>query len=405
MSPPSHSRRRAGSTSFLDRLQPQAPDALLALIALHRDDPRPTKIDLGVGIYKDAHGRTPVMRAVKAAEHRLLEEQQSKSYLGPEGDAVFVERLATLPFGAERTAHPALTGVQTPGGSGALRLAAELVAAGTPDTTVWIGTPTWPNHAPIFSAAGLRVAQHPFFNQSSQQLEFDAMMDALAAARPGDILLLHGCCHNPSGAELDDAQWQRLADLIAELGLVPIVDLAYQGLGRGLDADAWGTRLLFDRLPAMLVAYSCDKNFGLYRERTGALWVKARDEDTAARARANMLTLARALWSMPPDHGAAAARIILDSPELAADWREELETMRLRIVDLRHALAATHPRLATIADQSGMFSILPLTPADVTRLRADHGIYMANNGRINIAGLRDETVGPLASALRPYLGD
>lgn len=393
------------TSSFLDALPPQDPDALLALIGLYRDDPRPAKLDLGVGVYKDAFGQTPVMRAIKIAEQRLLETQQTKSYLGTEGDAAFVDRLAVLPFGAEQARDPALTGVQTPGGSGALRLAAQLVAIGNRDATVWVGTPTWPNHGPIFAAAGLRVAEHPFFDQASQQLELDAMMTALAPARPGDILLLHGCCHNPSGAELDRKDWQRLREFISARGLTPIVDLAYQGLGQGLEEDAYSTRLLFDSVPAILVAYSCDKNFGLYRERTGALWVKASDETTAARARANMLALARTLWSMPPDHGAAAARIVLEDEDLASLWREELEAMRVRLIGLRAALAESHPRLAAIAGQTGMFSLLPISQIDVARLRADHGIYMASNGRINIAGLRTETIGVLASALAPYLRD
>lgn len=386
----------------LGGLAAQPADALLGLIALHRVDPRPDKIDLGVGVFRDDLERTPVMRAVKAAERRIWETQATKSYLGAEGDAVYTDLLAQIVLGGQAQG-PRLAGVQTPGGTGALRLGAELLARAHPDAQVWVGTPTWPNHAPIFGEAGLSVRSHRYYDPASAGVDFAAMLDDLRSARAGDVLLLHGCCHNPTGASLAPDQWATIADLCETRGLIPFIDLAYQGLGDGLDADAAAARMMVDRLPTVLLAYSCDKNFGLYRERVGALWVQAANGAVAELVRANMLALARSLWSMPPDHGAAIVRTILEDEALRADWAAELATMRARINGLRHALAATHPRLAAIADQRGMFAMLPLSPAAVTRLRDDHGIYMAGNGRINIAGLRAATVPVLAHALRPYL--
>lgn len=390
--------------NIFGRLEDQPADALLALIGLFRNDPRPDKIDLGVGVYRDASGNTPVMRAVKKAERILVEEQPTKSYLAPEGDARFTDLLARIVFGATHELGDRLVGVQTPGGTGALRMAAELIARANGKATVWIGNPTWPNHVPIFEAAGLRVRMHPFFDIASQAIRFEAMLDALQAAEPGDILLLHGCCHNPTGAGFDIAQWEMLAKFAKNRGLLPIIDLAYQGLGEGLDADAYGTRLFIERLPNLLVAYSCDKNFGLYRERTGALWAKADNAANASRVRANMLSLARANWSMPPDHGAAIVRTILEHAELLTDWRDELEEMRRRIAQLRQVLADTDPRLGSLASQSGMFSSLQVSRQCVVQLREEHGIYMADSGRINIAGLSIDRVGDFAHALMPLLG-
>jgi aromatic-amino-acid transaminase len=388
----------------LGLLPSQPADALLALIGMHHRDPRPDKIDLGVGVYRDATGRTPVMRAVKAAETRLLREQDTKAYLGPEGDIGFVQRLARVVFGVELAETPRLTGVQTPGGTGALRLGAELVARATPGARVWIGTPSWPNHAPIFSEAGLEVVSHPYFDAGRSDLDFAAMMAAIGGMARGDVLLIHGCCHNPTGADLSGEQWCQLTDWVADNGVLPFVDLAYQGLGDGLDRDAAGLRMMLQAVPEALVAYSCDKNFGLYRDRVGALWVQAAGGDDARRIGQTMLVLARSLWSMPPDHGAAVVRLILEDEALAAAWREELDAMRLRINTLR-ALLAAHPRLAPIGRQRGMFAMLPIAPEAVLELRAHDGIYMAGSGRINVAGLREDTIPRLVAALRPYLGD
>jgi len=382
---------------IFSRLAIQPPDALLGLIGLYRADRRPGKIDLGVGVFRDDAGRTPVMRAVKAGEAKLLRDQESKSYLGAEGDIRFVELLAEVAFGAGAD-RP--VGIQTPGGTGALRLGAELIARSRPDATVWIGTPTWPNHAPIFREAGMMIRTHRFYDVASAAIDFDGMIEDLREAKAGDVLLLHGCCHNPTGADLNSAQWQEIGLLCARRALVPFIDLAYQGLGDGLEADAAGMRGLLDMLPEALVAYSCDKNFGLYRERVGALWVQS---GAAELVRSNMLALARSLWSMPPDHGAAVTRLVLEDDALRADWVSELDAMRARINELRSVLAASHPRLAAIGDQRGMFALLPLTPEAVDALRRDHGIYMAGNGRINIAGLTLETVPAFVAALASYL--
>ncbi|WP_176593843.1 amino acid aminotransferase [Sphingobium sp. EM0848] len=383
--------------SFFGGLTAQPADALLALIGLHRADARPGKMDLGIGMFRDDLGQTPVMRAVKVAEAMLVEQQESKSYLGTEGDGCFAALLAEVVFGA---GTDRLTGVQTPGGTGALRLGAELIARSRPGATVWIGTPTWPNHAPIFRDAGLPVQTHRFFDVASAAIDFDAMIEDLGDAQAGDVLLLHGCCHNPTGADFSGEQWREIARLCERRGLLPFIDLAYQGLGDGLDADAAAMRGLLRALPEAVIAYSCDKNFGLYRERVGALWVQSISTDPV---RGNLLTLARSLWSMPPDHGAAVVRLVLENAALRADWAAELDAMRARINELRMALAASHPRLAAIGDQRGMFALLPLGPDAVEALRRDHGIYMAGNGRINIAGLTPENIPIFVAGVAPYL--
>ena len=385
---------------LFDGLKLQAPDALLALIGLYAADPRADKIDLGVGVYRDESGATPVFRAVKAAEARLVETQSSKSYLGPEGDARFTELLQPIAFGA--SVDPAtVVGVQTPGGTGALRLAAELIGAAKPHAKIWLGTPTWPNHTPVFSAAGLTLATYRYFDQAAQVIRFDEMMDALSGAEAGDVVLLHGCCHNPTGANLTAAQWTEVAQVVGKRGLVPLVDLAYQGLGAGLDEDSAGLRQVMDAAEDVIVAYSCDKNFGLYRDRVGALYVRAKQKGRAELILSNMLALARPNWSMPPDHGAAVVRTILEDATLTADWRKELATMRERIAAVREALAAgDNNLLAPIAKQQGMFSLLPLSAEQVATLRRDHAVYMAGSGRANLAGLTLKTVPRFIEALR-----
>lgn len=389
--------------SIFDGLATEAPDGLLALIGLHAADPRPEKIDVGVGVYRDAAGRTPVFGAVKEAERRLVAEQPSKSYLGPEGDVRFVELLADVAMGPVLASSPTLVGLQTPGGTGALRLGAELLARAAPGRAIWIGVPTWANHIPLFTGAGLPVRQHRYFDLATSDVNFDAMLEDLSAASAGDILLLHGCCHNPTGLSFSLDQWSALADLAVARGLLPFVDLAYQGLGAGLDADIAGMRLFLERVPEAVIAYSCDKNFGLYRERVGALWVQTPNAAIAAAVRSNLYALARINWSMPPDHGAAVVRTILDDADLRSDWQAELSTMCGRIRDLRRLLAASHPRLDPIGRQQGLFAMLPLSSEAVIELRERHAIYMAGNGRINIAGLGEETVARFAAALAPYL--
>ncbi len=380
-----------------------APDALLALIGLHAADPRSAKIDVGVGVYRDAAGATPVFRAVKQAEAQLIAEQVSKTYLGAEGDAVFTQLLASVVFGAELAAAPGLTGLQTPGGTGALRAGAELLARAGRGRTVWVGMPTWANHIPLLEAAGLAVRTHAFFDAGVGDLDFDAMVAGLSEAIPGDILLLHGCCHNPTSVSFSVEQWDALADLCRLRGLLPFIDLAYQGLGDGLDSDAAGLRRLLARVPEALVAYSCDKNFGLYRDRVGALWAWTPSREAAECVLSQLCALARVNWSMPPDHGAAVVRLILSDDGLRADWIAELDAMRERIVSIRKHLGGSHPRLVPIARQRGMFAMLPLSAAQVVDLRETHAIYMAPNARINIAGLTDATAAIFVAALRPYL--
>ena len=382
---------------MFETLALQPADALLALIGLHRDDPRPGKLDLGVGVYRDETRATPIMAAVKRAEEILLATRTTKSYLGPEGDLVFVDLLKPIVFGSDP--GPRLAGVQTPGGSGALRLAAELIAQAKPAARVLVGQPTWPNHMPILKAVGLTVVPHPFFDVATQTIDFAALKAAIAAAGPGDVALLHGCCHNPAGADLSEGEWDELARLLAERGVLPLVDLAYQGLGRGLEEDAAGTRRLVAQLPEVLVAQSCDKNFGLYRERVGALYALTRDADAAMAVRSNMAALARVNWSMPPDHGAAIVRTVLEDADLTRIWRDELDRMGARVRAARAALAAAEPRLAYLARQQGMFSTLPLAKAQIDRLRVEHAVYMAGSGRINLAGLQVADVPVFVAAL------
>ena len=387
---------RAGD--LFDGLALQPADALLALIGAYRGDPRAQKIDVGVGVYRTPEGHTPVLRAVKEAERRLLEFQSTKGYLGPEGDIGYFDALKPVIFGPAQYGDQ-LCGLQTPGGTGALRVASELIARARPGARIWVGNPTWPNHPPIFKAAGLAVSDYDQFDVATQRLMFSSVRAALQDAAPGDVALLHGCCHNPTGADFAIDQWAAIAHLLRDRGVLPLIDLAYQGLGRGLDEDAAGTRLLLDIVGEGLLAYSCDKNFGLYRERVGALYSLSRSPEHAKIVQSNLLSLTRAIWSMPPDHGAAIVRVILEDAELTADWKAELTEMGDRIRQIRGLLALVDPSLAALASQHGMFSTLPLSPADVVRLREERGIYMPSSGRINIAGLTEETVPPFVDAL------
>ena len=391
--------------TLLARLQDQPADPLLALIALANADPRPGKIDVGVGVYRDAAGNTPILRSVKAAEKLLWETQETKAYLGSQGDARFVELIKPIVFGPDAAGDETIVGVQTPGGCGALRLGAELIMRADLNARIYVGTPTWPNHEPLIGEAGVEMIDYPYYSKESRTISFDHMMDALGEARAGDLILLHGCCHNPTGADLDAAQWRAVADLVARNGLIPYVDLAYQGLGNGLEADAEGTRLVVAAAEQALVAQSCDKNFGCYRDRLGSLFVKMPTAQGAATVMGNLLTLARTMWSMPPDHMAAVVHLILDDEVLRADWRAELDSMCARIRQLRARLAAFDPRLSYIDAQNGMFSMLPLSPDQVMALRREHGIYMAGSGRFNVVGLSDDNVDSFAAAVVSQLDD
>jgi aromatic-amino-acid transaminase len=386
-------------TLLLDRLDEQPGDALIALIALAAADPRETKIDVGVGVYRDAAGATPILKSVKAAERILVETQETKAYIGSQGDARFTALIKPIVFGAGAADDDRIVGLQTPGGCGALRLAADLIARANPLARIFVGEPTWPNHPPLIGAAGVEIVFYPYYARESRTLCFERMMSALGEAQAGDLVLLHGCCHNPTGADLDLDQWRALAALIAERGLVPFVDLAYQGFGDGLEADAAGTRLVVEAAEQAIVAQSCDKNFSCYRDRLGTLFVKAASARAAEIAFGNLLGLARTSWSMPPDHMAAVARIILDDGELRRLWESEVEAMGARIRELRARLAAFDPRLAYIEGQKGMFSMLPLTGDQVLELRRDEGIYMAGSGRFNVVGLADDNVDRFAAAV------
>ncbi|QRM53958.1 amino acid aminotransferase [Sinorhizobium sp. BG8] len=379
---------------MFDALHPQPDDPLLALIGLYKTDDRKGKVDLGVGVYRDEQGATPIFRAVKAAERRLLETQESKAYVGPEGDPVFLDRLWELTAGSAGRGL-ATAAVQTPGGSGALRLAADLIVRAG-GRKIWLGVPTWPNHASIFKAAGLEIATYPFFDVPSQAVLFESMADALAKAAPGDAVLLHASCHNPTGGAIAPEQWKELTEIIESRGLLPLIDIAYQGFGKGIEEDAAGLRMLITRVPEALVAVSCSKSFGLYRERTGAIYAVAASDKIASIARSNLALIARVSYSMPPDHGAAVVSTILGDDTLKADWISELSSMRGRITSIRDKLAAGMSRrwqsLTAVAGQEGMFSLLPLEEADVLALRANHAIYMPTSGRINIAGLKSAEV-------------
>lgn len=375
---------------MLSTLAPQPADALLALIKLYAADPRADKIDLGVGVYRTDSGATPVFAAIKAAEQRLLETQVSKSYLGPEGDMGFVHALMPYVFGAaDPTMGGRIDGMQTPGGTGGVRLAVALAQrAGAP--RIWMGTPSWPNHAQIFADIGLELKP---FNHATKAgvVDMDALRAAIAAAEPGDAILLHGCCHNPSGIDYSEADWDEIADLVAAAKLLPVLDLAYQGLGQGMEPDAYGLRRVLRAVPEAMIAYSCDKNFGMYRDRVGAVYAMVADPAQLGAVLSHGYALARAAWSMPPDHGAAAVRLILEDQAMTKLWLDELDTMRARMRQVRARLAAAGMAgtvdLTPLGSQNGLFSMLPLNGEQILKLREDHAIYMAGSGRINVAGL------------------
>lgn len=386
---------------MLENLPQQPGDALLALIKLYNADPRTDKVDLGVGVYRTDDGATPVFAAIKAAEKKLLETQDSKAYLGPEGDMAFVHALKPYVFGKRDLSL--IEGMQAPGGTGAVRLAIEL-AKRSGIKRIWMGTPSWPNHAQIVAAVGLELKTFSHVTDGGEA-NLDALKAALAEADAAtDAVLLHGCCHNPTGVDYSNEQWDEIASLIAAKGILPIIDLAYQGLGDGMEEDAYGLRKVMGSVAEVLVCYSCDKNFGLYRDRVGALYVQAANADDLAKAMANGGMIARASWSMPPDHGAAAVRVILEDAALTKLWLDELAAMRARMQQVRGQLSAAGKvgslDLATLGKQSGLFSIVPVNGDQILALREKHGVYMAGSGRINVAGLTmgniDKFIGALA---------
>ena len=380
-------------------LSPASHDPLLAVSGQFRADTRARKMDLGVGVYRDAAGQTPVFAAVKHAERRLAEEQQTKSYLGSEGDPEFLRVLGFQVFGHSRT-----PGLQTVGGTGALRLAADLLARNNPTCRMWIALPTWPNHLPIFQEAGLQAVSVDTYDAKHHLFRPERLLDALANAAAGDAVLLHACCHNPTGIDPEPDFWTKIADIMLARGLIALVDSAYQGLGQGWALDGAGLNTLIERVPHVLVAYSCDKNFGLYRERVGALFVGGTGREDAKLLCNHLSALARTNYSMPPDHGAAIVRVILQDAALTQGWCAEVETMRARIRRLRAALAERGRigalDLGAMRLGNGMFAMLALAPPDILRLQREFGIYLAPNGRINIAGLAEHDIDRFVATLR-----
>lgn len=389
---------------MFETLKPSPPDKIIELLEMFRGDPRDEKVDLGVGVYKDADGKTPVMRAVKAAERRLLESQESKSYVGILGDLEFVKSMAELALGPA-VPTDRLAGAQTPGGTGAIRQLCELIRRANPEATVWLSDPTWPNHPAILNYLGIPTKSYRYFDASTGGVDFAGMMQDLVGMKSGDVLLLHGCCHNPTGANLTLEQWREVTECVEKAGVVPMVDLAYQGFGDGLEEDAAGLRHMAAAVPEMMLAVSCSKNFGLYRDRVGAAFTVSETADRAAITKANLASLNRLNFSFPPDHGAKVVSIILGDPDLKADWQEELEQMRTGMLTLRKGLAdelrrATNSdRFDFVAEHRGMFSRLGLTQEQVVKLREDFGVYAVGDSRINIAGLPAKGLGKLAGAI------
>jgi aromatic-amino-acid transaminase len=385
-------------------LPPVVNDSLLALIALCDADPRPEKIDVGVGVFRDAVGNTPILKVMKEAEQRLVDTQVTKAYLGSAGDKRFAELLRPILLGPHADDRR-IMGLQTPGGCGALRLGFELLAEVNRDARVLVGTPTWPNHPPIIRAVGLQQVDYPYYERGQGIIRFEDMIGALEAAEPGDVALLHGCCHNPTGADLSEEEWREIVRVVSTRGLIPLIDIAYQGFGRGLDEDAFGVRAMLDACDEVIIAQSCDKNFSVYRDRVGSLWIKSGSAATTATAMAHVYQIAREMWSMPPDHGAAAVHIILEDEELRAHWLVELQGMRDRINSVRRRIADADPRLAFIGRQFGMFSMLPLSKEQVLKLRRDDAIYMADSGRFNVVGLGDDQIDRFIAAVVGALGN
>ncbi|KIF63537.1 amino acid aminotransferase [Pseudomonas fluorescens] len=381
-------------------------DPILGLMEAYAQDSNPRKFDLGVGVYKDAQGLTPIPEAVKIAEARLVESQDTKTYIGGHGNPLFGKVINELVLGVDSKliAEQRAGATQTPGGTGALRLAADFIAQCLPGKGVWLSNPTWPIHETIFAAAGVKISHYPYVG-SDNRLDVEAMLAVLNEVPKGDVVLLHACCHNPTGFDLSHDDWQRVLEVVRRRDLLPLIDFAYQGFGDGLEQDAWSTRLFSAELPELLITSSCSKNFGLYRDRTGALIVSAKTADKLIDIRSQLAHIARNLWSTPPDHGAAVVATILADPELKRRWADEVEAMRLRIAQLRSGLVeALEPhglreRFAHIGVQRGMFSYTGLSPEQVKNLREHHSVYMVSSGRANVAGIDATRLDLLAEAI------
>lgn len=387
------------------------PDPILGVIADFNADQNPRKLDLGIGVYRDETGATPILNCVVAAEKILLATQATKSYLGPAGVTGFNTAISELIFGADSDViqQGRVHTVQTPGGTAALRIAAELIKAANPEAELWASDPTWGNHLALFPAAGMSMHSYPYYDANSSRLRFTDMLASLQQRKPGDVVLFHACCHNPSGVSPDPEQWRMIADLAAERGFLPMVDFAYMGLERGLEQDALAVRLFAERCPELIVASSCSKNFAMYRERVGAISVVTRDAHKAADAESVIHSLTRKSYSMPPAHGPAVIDIILNSDELTAQWVAELEVMRNRINDLRKTLSEKisasdiQRDFSFLASQSGMFSFLGLAPHQVMRLRDEFSIYTVSSSRINVASLNQNNMDYFIDALASVL--
>ncbi len=400
---------------MFEYLVPRAPDAIIALMQQCKADTNPDKIDLGVGVYKDASGETSILRAVKLAEKQLWETETTKSYVGIRGNDDFRHSMLDLILGGdagkiEAALMDRIASAQAAGGSGALRLGAELIKSAAPDATVWVSTPTWANHIPLISSAGLKMGKYPYYNRQTLGVDFDDMMAHLEAnAKAGDVVLLHGCCHNPTGADLSAAQWDQLADFMRGRDLLPYVDLAYFGLGRGMAEDSYGLRKMVEICPEVMIAASCSKNFALYKERVGLIAVVCKDTETAGIARSQLGSIQRKIISMPPDHGAKLVADILGDTTLRDMWVTELTEMRDRMRALRKQLSDAlnvqggETMAAAVIDQNGMFSTLPVSVDQARKLRSDYSIYMTDSGRINIAGANDENIPRLAEAILAVL--
>ena len=389
---------------MLTDLTPQPADKILALVQMFREDPRETKVDLGVGVYKNAEGVTPVMRAVKEAERRIVETQETKAYTSLAGDPAFANAMRGLIL-ADSVDAGRVAAVATPGGTGAVRQGLELMQYADRASTIWISNPTWPNHPSIIKYLGVPMREYRYFDNATRGVDFAGMMEDLKGVKKGDLVLLHGCCHNPTGANLTAAEWDEVVALLDKTGAVPFVDIAYQGFGDGLEEDGYGTRLLASKLPEVIIAASCSKNFGVYRERTGLLMAIAPEAKSKASAQATLAFLNRQNYSFPPDHGARVVTTILEDDALRADWQAELEDVRAGMLKLRTQLAETlrqrtnSDQFDFIADHRGMFSRLGATPEQVVEMREKYGIYMVGDSRMNIAGLNESTVPVLAEAI------
>ncbi len=396
---------------MFEALQPLPPDPILGLSAAFRTDSNPKKVDLGVGVYKDAAGNTPVMRAVKKAEESLLNGQATKAYVGPTGFGEYNEIIASMLLGEElkQSLGGRRVTVQTPGGCGGLRMAAEFIRKANPDATVWVSDPTWANHVPLLGSAGLGIETYPYYDYENHSVRFDEMLATLQKVPSGDLVLLHGCCHNPSGADLSQEQWQAVKDVALTQGFTVFIDLAYQGLGDGLEEDVYGVRLMAEALPELIVVSSCSKNFGLYRERTGALTVTCTNEQSAEAATTLLAAAARANYSMPPDHGASIVQTVMSTPALHADWESELAEMRDRINGLRSILvsrlaeAGVGRDFSFIEREKGMFSFLGVDKDQIQTLINDYSIYIVNSSRINVASINEENIDYLVSSIAAVL--